>query len=82
MATTPNQRPARTAQTTPAAEQPKVLLELELTATKETTGTVRYDTTEEWNKAHGGRGTNIYMPKTAIPAGGLRPVIKLLICEA
>jgi hypothetical protein len=55
---------------TPNAAKP--VLVLELTATKETASTVRFDTTEEWNEANGGRGTNIYIPKSAIPKiGGL-----------
>lgn len=67
---------------TPAAPAtPPVLLELTFSATKETAGTVRYDTTEECAKALGGRGTNIYIPKSMIPAGGLRPTIKVLIVE-
>lgn len=76
--TTPAQR---TTAATPA-EQPTVLLEMTLSATKETPGTIRYDVTEESAKALGGRGTNIYIPKSMIPQGGLRPTIKILIVEA
>lgn len=75
---TSSKAPAQRA-TKAAPATPPVLLELELSATKETPGTIRYDVTEESAKEHGGRGTNIYIPKSMIPAGGLRPNIKILI---
>ena len=57
----------------------KTVLTLEFAATKETPGTVRYDMTEESVEANGGRGTNIYLPKSMIQRvdGGLRPTIEV-----
>lgn len=65
--------------TTRKAPTGKTVLRLEFAATKETPGTVRYDMTEESVEANGGRGTNIYLPKSMIKQveGGLRPNIEI-----
>ncbi len=70
-----------TTKTTAAPATPSLILQFK--ATKETAGTVRYDMTDESVEKNGGRGTNIYIPKTMINmVGGLAPDIEIHVHKA